>query len=64
MSLLENIPKGNFSKQMTTFGFFDMNFVTIKAVQGTAGMIIHYIYEDGTPLEIEIQNYLFPNNRK
>jgi hypothetical protein len=60
MSLLESSPKGNLSNQMTTFGFFELSFITIKAVQGTAGMITHYTYEDGTPLEVEIQNHLFP----
>lgn len=60
MSLLEVIPKGIFSNQMTTYGFFALNFIPIKAVQGKAGLITHYSYEDGTPLEVELQNHLFP----
>lgn len=60
MSLLENIPKGTFSNQMTTFGFFALRFLPIKAIQGQAGLITHYSYEDGQPLDRELQNYLFP----
>lgn len=61
MSLLEKIGESrSFSNQMTTFGFFELNFIAVKAIQGQAGLITHYSYSDGTPLEIELQNSLFP----